>query len=87
MKCPKCQSENTDTARFCSICAAPLTGVDEAHPSITKTLEIPREELDTGSVFANRYQVIEELGKGGMGKVYRVLDKKLSEASAGTAEG
>ena len=87
MKCPKCQSENADTARFCSNCATALAPSAEAHPSFTKTLEIPREELDTGSVFANRYQVIEELGKGGMGKVYRVLDKKLSEASAGTAEG
>ena len=25
MKCPKCQSDNTDTARFCSNCATALT--------------------------------------------------------------
>jgi len=25
MKCPKCHSENTEGARFCSSCAAPLT--------------------------------------------------------------
>jgi serine/threonine-protein kinase len=40
---------------------------------------MPIEELITGSTFAGRYQVIEELGKGGMGRVYRVLDKKLNE--------
>jgi TolB-like protein/Tfp pilus assembly protein PilF/predicted Ser/Thr protein kinase len=40
---------------------------------------MPIEELITGSTFADRYQVIEELGKGGMGRVYRVLDKKLNE--------
>jgi serine/threonine protein kinase/Tfp pilus assembly protein PilF len=46
---------------------------------MTETLQTPARELTTGSTFAGRYQVIEELGHGGMGKVYRVLDKKLNE--------
>jgi tetratricopeptide (TPR) repeat protein len=33
-------------------------------------------------VFAGRYHVIEELGAGGMGRVYRVLDQKLGEEIA-----
>ncbi|MGB7295867.1 MAG: protein kinase [Candidatus Aminicenantales bacterium] len=48
----------------------------------TETLQSPLKELSTGSTFAGRYQIIEELGKGGMGKVYRVLDKKLNEEVA-----
>jgi len=48
----------------------------------TKTIEIPLEELTTGSTFAERYQIIEELGKGGMGRVYRALDKELNEEIA-----
>jgi serine/threonine protein kinase/tetratricopeptide (TPR) repeat protein len=82
MKCPKCQSENLETARFCSNCAAPLTTADEARPSMTKTMETSQEELTTGSTFAGRYQIIEELGQGGMGRVYKALDSKLNEKIA-----
>jgi len=50
--------------------------------SHTETLETPKGELTTGSTFAGRSQIIEELGKGGMGKVYRLLDKKLNKEVA-----
>ncbi|HDT13570.1 MAG TPA: serine/threonine protein kinase, partial [Candidatus Aminicenantes bacterium] len=45
-------------------------------------MEPPREELTTGSTFAGRYQVIEELGHGGMGRVYKVHDTKVGEKIA-----
>ncbi len=35
-----------------------------------------------GTVFAGRYQIIEELGKGGMGRVYKVFDTKIKEKVA-----
>jgi len=80
MKCPQCNFENSDTARFCSSCASPLSeSNDVIH---TKTLETPKEELTTGSIFAERYQIIEELGKGGMGRVYKALDKETNEKVA-----
>jgi len=82
MKCPKCQTENPESVKFCGECGTNITSAEDPQPSLTKTLETPREELTTGSTFANRYQIIEELGKGGMGKVYRVLDKKLNEEVA-----
>jgi hypothetical protein len=31
-------------------------------------MQAAREELTTGSLFAGRYQIIEELGHGGMGR-------------------
>ncbi len=56
--------------------------------SFTKTLETttdelsPGDELSRGTVFAGRYEIIEELGTGGMGRVYRAFDKKIDEEVA-----
>ena len=80
IECPKCQTNNPEDSKFCKECAAPLPGSKEIIQ--TKTLETPTEELTRGTLFAGRYEIIEELGKGGMGKVYRVLDKKLNEEIA-----
>ena len=76
-KCPKCHSENPDTLKFCGECGTQLIPPADAKPSFTETLEVPREELTTGSTLAGRYQIIEELGKGGMGKVYKVFDQEV----------
>ncbi|MDH4272790.1 MAG: serine/threonine protein kinase, partial [Candidatus Aminicenantes bacterium] len=82
MKCPKCRFENPETSLFCAGCGAKLEAARELSLFKTETLQTFLKELTTGSTFAGRYQIIEELGKGGMGKVYRVLDKKLNEEVA-----
>jgi len=79
VKCPQCETDNPSDSKFCKECATPLPSQDV---SVTKTLETPTEELTRGTTFANRYEIIEELGKGGMGKVYRVEDKKIKEEVA-----
>ncbi len=75
VNCPKCRAENPETSRFCADCGTQLG--EQKPESQTKTLQTPISELATGTVFANRYQIIEELGKGGMGKVYKVFDQEI----------
>lgn len=54
--------DNPDTLKFCGECGTQLLSAEDF--AVTKTIEAPREELTTGSTFAGRYQIIEELGKG-----------------------
>jgi len=82
MKCPKCQADNPDTKQFCGDCGTQLISSEGPTVPFTKTLETPVEELTRGTTLANRYEIIEELGRGGMGAVYRVEDKKINEEIA-----
>jgi serine/threonine protein kinase/Tfp pilus assembly protein PilF len=80
MKCPKCHFDNPSDSKFCKECGTQI--ISSKDIPVTETLETPKEELTTGSTFAGRYQIIEELGKGGMGKVYKAQDTDLKEKVA-----
>jgi serine/threonine protein kinase len=98
MKCPSCLAENLPDSRFCRKCATPFPETIEAEVrsdtrpgertpgpvamSMTRTLITPFEDLARGTLFADRYEVIEEIGRGGMGKVYKVFDRTVNEVVA-----
>jgi len=81
MRCPECQTDNSEDSRFCKRCATPLPLAAAGGYQDVPTMAFPppQPELVPGTVFAGRYLVIEEIGKGGMGRIYKVLDKEINE--------
>ncbi len=82
MKCPSCQSEVSEDSRFCSKCGSAVHLAAEGEVSFTKTLTTPRPAIASGSLLAGKYRIQDEIGRGGMGIVYRAEDIKLSRPVA-----
>ncbi len=80
--CPKCLTENTQDSRYCKTCATPIPGDPDTGVTLTQTLTRPIQELSPGALFARRYQIIEDLGQGGMGHVFKAHDTRTGEKIA-----
>jgi hypothetical protein len=77
MECPSCRVPTPDTQPFSARCGANLQAAHESGDAATRPAPHPPDALESGTTFAGRYQIIEELGCGGMGRVYKVISQEV----------
>jgi hypothetical protein len=79
MFCSRCGSEITGKSKFCPSCGLDLMATTPVHAIATGVLQ----ELDlVREALSAEYEIIEELGRGGMAMVYRAKDRQLEREVA-----
>ena len=78
--CPRCYQTLRLTARFCDNCGLSLTSELASTLAMDSVLlPIPVAQTDSliGRILEDKYQILEEIGKGAMGRVYRARHLRI----------
>lgn len=88
--CPRCRTTFDEPSRYCRQCGADMTGASgapTAAPPPDAELSLDRRITDSnqawlGKIVEGRYRVIDLIGRGGMGVVYRVEHVRMGKIAA-----
>lgn len=73
---PKCFTSNRKDTLYCSKCGSSL-GSTLSYPASIAPEHGERLRFSPGDSFGSRYRIIEEIGRGGRGRVYKAEDREL----------
>ena len=87
MRCAVCKTEVAGASGLCPACgavsSAPTLEGEPADGPLSPTPSPPaRRAFRPGDAFGNRYSIVELVGAGGMGEVYKALDRELNRPVA-----